>query len=208
MSVIETSKLNNIILNNINITSQESNIIKSFEIFYQNNQNTYIFLDLISSRSVISIRLIDHFITKYSKTNKICYKITENNIEQSFNVYSSYKQQLKSYQKKYFDPFSRGERIPYFINDVCIITTISQLNFFKWFISKKIYDYILANQNSIDNEMNQKNRINMNTKISIKKINKPKKNISYVQSITNHNIQNNNNNAKKPENIIVSFSFN
>ena len=36
MSVIETSKLNNIIFNNINITSQENNIIKSFEQFYLN----------------------------------------------------------------------------------------------------------------------------------------------------------------------------
>ena len=203
MSLVETSKLNNIIINNINITSQENNIIKSFEHFYQNNQNTYIFLDLISSKSVISIRLIDHFITKYSKTNKICYKINENNIEQSFNVYSSYKQQLKTYQKKYFDPFSRGERIPYFINDICIITTISQLNFFKWFISKKIYDYILSNQNSIDSEMNQKNRISINTKISKKKINKPIKKSSYIPSISNHTIINN---VKKPEKIIVSFN--
>ena len=208
MSILETSKLNAIILNNINISSQESNIIKSFENFYQNNENTFIFLDLISSKSSISIRLIDHFITKYSKTNKISYKLNENNIEQSFNVYSSYKQQLKTYQKKYFDPFSRGERIPFFINDTCIITTISQLNFFKWFISKKIYDYILANQNSIDNDMNQKNRMITNIKINKKNISKPKVISPYIQSIPNYSIHNNNVYAKKTDNIIVSFSFN
>lgn len=207
MTITETSKLNTIILNNINISSQESNIIKSFENFYQNNENTFILLDLISSKSNISIRLIDHFITKYSKTNKICYKLNENNIEQSFNVYSSYKQQLKTYQKKYFDPFSRGERIPFFINDTCIITTISQLNFFKWFISKKIYDYILMNQTSIDNDMNQKNRININTKIVKKNINKPKIVSPYVQTVPNYSIQNNIY-AKKTDNIVVSFSFN
>jgi hypothetical protein len=207
MSLIETFKLNNIILNNINITSHESNIIKSFENFYQTNENTYIFLDLISSKSNISIRLIDHFITKYSKTHKICYKLNENNSEHSFNVYSSYKQQLKSYQKKYFDPFSRGERIPFFINDTCIITTISQLNFFKWFISKKIYDYILLNQSSIDNDMNQKNRIIINTKINKKNINKPKIISNHSQSISNYNTYNNIY-KKKTDNIIVSFSFN
>ena len=47
--------------------------------------------------------------------------------------------------KKYFDPFSRGERIPWFGNDYCVITTIAQLNFFKWFISLGIQEYIEKN---------------------------------------------------------------
>ena len=46
------------------------------------------------------------------------------------------KNQLKAYSKKYFDPFGRGDRIPFFSNNTCIITTIGQLNFYKWFIEK------------------------------------------------------------------------
>jgi len=205
MSITESSKLNNIIFNNINITSQENNIIKTFLNFYENNEFTNIFIYLISPNSPISIRLIDHFITKYSKNFKTNYKLKENNVEQTFNVYTSYKQQLKAYQKKYFDPFSRGERIPFFINDICIITTISQLNFFKWFISKKIYDYVLENRNQIDNDMNQKSRVvNKTNKISNIK---PKPIIHYNPSVQSHTY--NNIYAKqRTDNIVVSFSFN
>jgi len=208
MIISEMSKLNNIVFSNINITSQEHNIVKSFEHFYINNEYSNIFLELISSKSNISIRLIDHFVTKYAKIYKTNYKLKENNIEQIFNVYTSYKQQLKAYQKKYFDPFSRGERIPFFINDICIITTISQLNFFKWFISKKIFDFVLTNQNIIENDMNQKNRINMTTKVK-KKHNKPKIiTQSKIQSSSNYSIINNTCTKQCNENIIVSFSFN
>ena len=37
------------------------------------------FIPIINSESKISIRLIDHFITKYAKSNKVTYKINENN---------------------------------------------------------------------------------------------------------------------------------
>jgi hypothetical protein len=205
MSINESSKLNNIIFNNINITSQENNIIKSFNNFYEITEYSNILIYLISSNSPISIRLIDHFVTKYSKNFKTNYKLKENNIEQTFNVYTSYKQQLKAYQKKYFDPFSRGERIPFFINDMCIITTISQLNFFKWFIHKKIYDYVLENRIHIDNDMNQKTRI-------LTKVNKINKNKSklithHVPQLQNHNYTNFYS-KQRTDNIIVSFSFN
>jgi hypothetical protein len=205
MSITESSKLNNIIFNNINITSQENNIIKTFLNFYENNEFTDIFIYLISPNSPISIRLIDHFVTKYSKNYKTNYKLKENNVEQTFNVYTSYKQQLKAFQKKYFDPFSRGERIPFFINDICIITTISQLNFFKWFINKKIYDYVLENRVSIDNDMNQKTRIINKPKKIIKT--KPNPIIRHPQSLPRQS-HNTIYTKQKANNIIVSFSFN
>ena len=55
MTISDTIRLNNIILSNINITSQENNIIKSFDNFYQNNEYNEIFLYLISSKSNNSI---------------------------------------------------------------------------------------------------------------------------------------------------------
>lgn len=204
------SKLNNKVLKNIQISSQENMIIKSLEKFYEDDKNIDILLEIINLESIMSIRLIDYFVTKYSKNNKVSYKILDNeNIkkpDQLFNVYSSYKQQLKAYQKKHFDPFSRGDRIPYFIRDTCIITTIGQLNFFKWLISKNVYDYIKINHEAIQNEMNKKK--NKKTQIlKPKKINKYQ-NIYIQQSIK----QIKNNNLIKPiepkkDKIIVSFCF-
>jgi hypothetical protein len=204
------SKMNQKIFKNIQITSQEDMIIKSLYNFYENDNNIDIFLNIINLNSLMSIRLIDYFVTKYSKNNKITYKLNDDNTnkEQSFNIYTSYKQQLKAYQKKHFDPFSRGDRIPYFLGEQCIITTIGQLNFFKWLISKKVYDYIKDNFDKIQNEMNNKKQKVPST-IKLKKPIKSK----YNQKVQIKNIINkseNNSDTNKnivTDKIIVSFSF-
>lgn len=195
--------LNKEVIDNIKITSQEAMILKSIESFYLNDTNSNIFINIITSVTHISIRLIDYFITKYSKLHKISYKYND----QIVNIYSSYKQQLKAYQKRHFDPFSRGDRIPYFINETCIITTIGQLNFFRWFISKNILEYIINNQSAIENEMNYKNRIekkinniNKNIKIKKNKLSIYNKNLQYTAD--NNYITNTNNNIS----VVVSFN--
>jgi hypothetical protein len=199
----EIVQLNQEVLQNIQISSQEYMIIKTLESFYDNEENSNLLWPIINSDSDISIRLIDHFVTKYAKHNKICYKITENNTEQIINIYTSYKQQLKAFQKKHFDPFSRGDRIPYFIKNNCIITTIGQLNFFKWFFTKKVYNYIRNNKEIIENDMNKKNKLgkkHFDDKIK-KKI--KNNNINNKLYIKNNNIIEN-----KTDKIVVSFSFN
>ena len=196
-------ELNKEVIANIKITSQEAMILKSIESFYLNDINNNIFINIITSYINISIRLIDYFITKYSKLHKISYKYND----QVINIYSSYKQQLKAYQKKHFDPFCRGDRIPYFINETCIITTIGQLNFFRWFISKNILEYILNNQQSIENEMNYKNRIDkkinrLNKNVKIKKNSLSIYNKTLQYTADNNYITNTNNNIS----VIVSFN--
>ena len=210
MGIQESNKLNQEVFKNIQITSQENMIIKSLEKFYEDDVNINLFIPIINSESRISIRLIDHFVTKYSKNNKITFKIKEGEVEQTFNVHTSYKQQLKAFQKRHFDPFSRGDRIPYFMGESCVITTIGQLNFFKWFISKKIYYYIKINQDFIENDMNKKN------KLDNKKVKKEKR----IKKIIKSNPISINNNSyysnykpvtfsePKTDKIIVSFTFN
>jgi len=193
-------ELNKDVIDNIQITSQEHMIIKSMEKFYTDDNNIILFMSIINSRAHISIRLIDYFVTKYSKIHKTSYKYNNEIV----NVFTSYKQQLKAFQKKHFDPFSRGERIPYFMNELCIITTIGQLNFFRWFISKNLLEYILINKTLIEMDMNHKNKIdkkhNKMTKDIIKKKYKPMVVLNkqhYNHEIKKDNVQNN---------IIVSFN--
>lgn len=218
MSVLESTKLNQYVFKNIQITSQEIMIIKSLEKFYEDDSCINLFIPIVNSESKISIRLIDHFVTKFSKNNKINYKLKENDIEQTFNVHTSYKQQLKAFQKKHFDPFSRGDRIPYFIGDSYVITTIGQLNFFRWFISKKVYEYVLNNHVMIEGDMNKKNK-NEKTKNKVTKKPKNRKatkpNIStisstYMSSGCNYRSVSNTItfNDSKADKIIVSFTFN
>lgn len=190
-------ELNNKMCNLIQISSQENMLLKSFEKFYDTLKYVNEFLSIINSDSKISIRLIDYFITKYSKKNKICYTINDS----SFNIYQSYKQQLKSFQKKNFDPFARGLRIPYYIRDTWIITTIGQLNFFKWFISKNIYDYVNKNKDYIEIDMNKnkKNKIDNKIKKNIKIYKKQQ-----IKMINNIHIEKNSI-FKVKGNILVTF---
>ena len=156
--------LNSPILERIQISSQESMLIRSLEKYYCADLNKMkIMLPIIRGMSKISLRVIDHFITNYSKRNRITYNFIENNTVQIFNVNASYKSQLKAYNKKYFDPFCRGNRIPFFYDkNMCIITTIGQLNFFKWAISKNVIDWVSENLDLIEADMNKTNKRDTN----------------------------------------------
>lgn len=107
--ILSSNELNNKIFKLIQISSQESLLLKSVEKFYENLECYNDFIQIINSenknnvKTKISIRLIDYFVTKYSKKNKISYKLPGNNdIQTQFSVHQSYKQQLKAFQKKKF----------------------------------------------------------------------------------------------------------
>jgi len=161
--VSEARKQNNELFKIIQLTSQELVRLKGNDDFYEDKNNSEKFINIVLGNCEISIRLIDHFVTKYSKFNKCSYKLNEIDKEIIFNVHFDYKNQLKHYQKTHFDPFSRGDRIPFFMNGTCIITTIGQLNFFKWFISKKVFGYLLDKKDEVYNDMNKKNKLEKKT---------------------------------------------
>jgi hypothetical protein len=71
-----------------------------------------------------------------------------------FNVYLSYRSQLKAYSKQQFDPFRRRDRINFYYEKTKFIeTTIGQLNFFRWVIQNNIIEYIIANMDVIEKDM-------------------------------------------------------
>ena len=175
--------LNKKILKDIRITSQEHMLLNCMDQFYSNKYNANKLISIINGD--ISIRSVDFFVTNYSKKNRVSYQIKEDDQQVIFNVYSSYKSQLKAWNKKYFDPFSRGDRVPFFINNDCIITTIGQLNFFKWYISNKVVKYVKNNLVKIELDMNKSKK-----KINKKELNpfKIKKKIREIKNIKNYNL--------------------
>jgi hypothetical protein len=204
MSVIKNND-NVELFKTIQLSSQELIKLKGNDVFYDNTENANSFIEIVSGNTMISIRLIDYFVTKYSKYNKCCYKINEGNKETVFNIHVDYKNQLKTYQKTYFDPFSRGDRIPFFMKDTCVITTVGQLNFFRWFISKKVYNYLYDVKNNIYNEMNN-NKVDKTIVVKPVKQQKIKEN-QYMENQKKHIILMNNTveKDKKIVNIIVTF---
>jgi hypothetical protein len=112
-------------------------------------------MKLLEGTSVISLRLIDWFVTNYARQHTISYILNS----QEFLVYMNYKSQLKAYSKKLFDPFCRRERIMFQIpGHEQFLTTVGKLNFFRWAIEKGIINYIQMNLAKIEKEMNASTR--------------------------------------------------
>jgi hypothetical protein len=123
--------------------------------FFTNRENLDQIIPIITGKSKISLRILDWFVTNYSKKNNIHYQITINDKIKNFIVYLDYKSQLKAYNKKTFDPFCRRERISFIDHDNNeLITTVGQLNFFRWAIENNILEYIRENYDIIENDMN------------------------------------------------------
>ena len=75
-------------------------------------------------------------------------------------IHNDYKSQLKSYNKKNFDPFCRRDRVNlYYVKGKYISTTIGQLNFFKWAIENYVVNYILDNIFEIEANIKQMEEI-------------------------------------------------
>jgi|TARA_B110000285_G_scaffold211798_1_gene254822 hypothetical protein len=158
--------------------------------FFKEGNNIKELLEIVEGKTKLSLRIIDWFVTNYSKKNLIIIHNKKKQIErfgsskispktkkkleekfEEFNVHLNYKGQLKSFQKKQFDPFCRRERINfYYTSDKFFVTTVGQLNFFKWAINNNILEYIKNNINVIEKDMNQnikksKSLKNSNTKV-------------------------------------------
>ena len=140
-------------------------LMDSLKTFFLKQENLDVIMPIINGDSKISLRVMDWFVTNYSKKNNISYlidangeiisDITDQNNGKEFVVYLDYKLQLKGYQKKQFDPFCRRDRIQfYYDNENYITTTVGQLNFFKWTIKNSVLKYIEENLADIEKDMN------------------------------------------------------
>lgn len=134
--------------------TQNDLLLEKLMIFYKEGNNFEVMWNIINGKSKISLRIVDWFVTNYSKKYFTVYEIEKNGKIERIKVYNCYKLNLKSYQKKRFDPFCRWERIQIPYKNNYIQTTIGQLNFFKWAIENKIIKYIENNYLSIETDMN------------------------------------------------------
>lgn len=167
--------------NSSRCNTQNDLLMKSLLEFYKNKEYLYRMMRIINGESKISLRIVDWFVTNYSKKYYTVYNIKnialqktpvsadsgliecaitepQKNEYSRVKVYNDYKLKLKSYGKKNLDPFCRWTRINIPLDDERVIeTTIGQLNFFKWAIETKIIEYIEDNYDVIESDMNSRN---------------------------------------------------
>lgn len=128
-------------------------------------------IDIIEKESDISLRILDWFVTRYSNKFNTSYKLSDADTDE-INIHISYKAQLKSYKKRYFDPFRRRQKFNYYYDAYdkfnkkkYILTTIGQLNFFRWAFSNNVIDYVEKNHKIISKAMNKSNKEDKKRKI-------------------------------------------
>lgn len=126
-------------------------VISWLQEFYTRPGNLESLMPIIKGESPTSLRLIDYFVTNYSKKNNTSYAVGG----RQFLVYFHYKRELNAYSKRLFDPFCRRERILFQARGYeAFVTTVGQLNFFRWAIEKDILGHIEANREAIERDMN------------------------------------------------------
>ena len=151
------------------ITGKTLLLLESLMEYYSKNIN--ILTSIITQKNTLSLRILDWLVTNYAKKHNVVYLIKKNNTHINFNIYLDYKNQLKAYSKKYFDPFCRRERILINIQDFSwkiisngnkqitneneLITTVGQLNFFKWFLENNVLNFAIENIEYIDKDMTE-----------------------------------------------------
>ena len=243
------------------INGKKDLLMTSLTEFYSQPGKIAELLPIIRGESKISLRIIDWFVTNYSKKKNIGYQLQN---EKQFIVYLNYKSQLRAYSKKQFDPFCRRERISYYydtaeeklINTSLIkkktpkknnlkqedassseienndseiqnefvdttvnsavdmveddlnkneedvpegtqelITTVGQLNFFRWAIDNDVLKFIQENLTDIEEDMNVSIRPiynNRNRKKSLGETKRRKRHelsVSATKSISKHDVQ-------------------
>ena len=112
--------------------------------FYLDSKNLDVINSVLHKESKITLRVLEWFITVYSRAKGT----------HTPHIYNQFKVHLKSYSKKLFDPFCRGERILLMTGpDQSIETTVGQLNFFRFIIEYNIIDEYNKNKEDIEKKM-------------------------------------------------------
>jgi hypothetical protein len=138
-------------------------LYKKINRFYNNectDDNKNKMIQIINGTSSISLRILDWFVTKFSKQRQENITVENNDV---VDVRISYKTQLGSYRKKNLDPFRRRRKFIYTLNfknndKIEITTTLGQLNFFKWAFTENIISYVDTNLKTILCKMNEYNK--------------------------------------------------
>jgi hypothetical protein len=164
------------------IQSQEQWVLYRLEKFYSNSENLQKVKEILDGTSNLSLRLIDWFVTNYSKKFNVAF-LTK--AQKHVIVYLSYKSHLKAYSKKMFDPFCRWKRIKF--HD--LETTVGQLNFFEWAITDDILEYLQTHHNEVHADMEERlNEMKEVVKVEGKKKRHELSN-SATKTLTRHDVK-------------------
>lgn len=137
------------------IATKHDVLLRSLREYYTRNPREAIQLYcVVSYKSSVSLRILDWLVTNYAKSHNTVYAVRG----KPFNVYLNYKASLKAFSKRAFDPFARRDRLtlcgihPLNSNEP-LVTTVAQLNFFRWCFGNGVLAYALDHEDAITRDM-------------------------------------------------------
>lgn len=134
----------------MHIISHKKDLLqKSLTDFFSKPMHFDILSNIVYGHSPVSLRMINFFITTYARNENVMIK----GYDDEFLVYQEYKICLKAYSIKYFDPFCRRERVHVNCGESSLVTTVGQMNVFRWIIENDVLSYIIKHQKEIVSSM-------------------------------------------------------
>ena len=150
------------ILNVNKFNNKEKMLFEELNEFYNNCdiKEIELIIEIIDGNHKVSLRFLDWFVTRYCYLYKLSINVNNSHIKnQEVNIHISYDAQLKSVGKRKFDPFRRNKKFLYNFgcHNICKLTTLGQLNFFKWLLNYGIITYVYENYDTINEKLNHVN---------------------------------------------------
>ena len=165
-------------------TRATDNIMAKVEAFFSKPEHMGKLLPFLHGTSKISLRMVEWFVFVHCMKQTVDWFIGED----YFNVYLDYQAEMGDNKKQRFDPMGRkwrketrklknGETTVvnvyhginfYYTDNDFVVTSVAQLNFFRWFIGKGILDYMLENYDKLSVAMNKYNKDSKEAKANAK----------------------------------------
>lgn len=111
-----------------------------------------IIIPILSHKRPIRMRTLEYLVTTYAPIHNVQYRRDERDLT-PWNLYESYRRELKFGNKKKVDMYKRGAKFPFRKGNSEITTSVSQLGFFRWAIQNKVIDWAMAHSEAIKKEM-------------------------------------------------------
>ena len=120
--------------------------------FFESNEDFFSTMHSICDKQrPLSLRVLDWLCTNFSKSRQ-----SARTSGSKPEIYHQYKNNLKGFGKKHFDPFCRKTSFVLKLHGKSMQTTYGQLNFFRWAFENDIVDFAVKNRCDIEDDMNTK----------------------------------------------------
>jgi hypothetical protein len=134
----------------VHSTGADTILLTSLRSYFDTHPSVFLSMcDICKGHSLLSLRVLDWLCTNYSKSRTGLLTDSSN-----IDLYHKYKNNLKGFGKRYFDPFCRRTILELTLHDRTMQTTLGQLNFFKWAFENNVIAFAKLHKQEIEVDMN------------------------------------------------------